>query len=62
MATTEETQYIENCEILVKARTEQLRDSVKACEVLLRALDAVTKAETLADAKRIAQTAFDNRR
>jgi hypothetical protein len=59
---TEQETYYANLELLVTARTEQLRTSVTNYEVLLRALDAVIKADTLETAKRIAQEAFDNRR
>jgi hypothetical protein len=59
---TEQEEYQANLEQLVVARTEQLKTCVTNYDVLLRALDAVTKAETLETAKLIAQEAFDNRR
>jgi hypothetical protein len=64
MSTTtpaETQQYINNCESLIKARTEQLRTSVKGYELLLQTLRSVIQAESLEQAKRIAQEAFDKR-
>jgi len=58
---TDQEAYYANLEVLVKARTEQLRTCVTKYECLLQALDSVTKADTLEAAKRIAQEAFNNR-
>jgi hypothetical protein len=61
MSTTEEQehrQYVSNLELLVRARTDQLRTSVKESELLRLALDAITKADTLDGAKRTAGDAL----
>jgi hypothetical protein len=46
-----ETRYI--------ARTQHLKTAIENNEGMARALDTITKAETLEEAKRIAQEAFD---
>lgn len=48
-------EYLSNLETLVKARTEQLRTSLKNHELMRQALESVTKAESLEQAKKIAQ-------
>jgi len=59
MSTQPIPEYVSNLETLVTARTEQLRNCLKNYELLRQALEAVTAANTLEDAKRIALNAFD---
>lgn len=56
---TVEPEYISNLEILVKARTEQLRTALHQQELMLRALRSVVKAESLEQARQIAQAELE---